>query len=265
MKLNEDCPQAPQGSQCQNTLDAKKLGSFIAINRREVGLTQKQLADMLYVSAALVSKWERGIGVPNVTLLPAISKALNITVQELVACELTPGRASTPMEGAEQLKPVMQQSRTIDANQKRKVAVAFNSITIALALELAIAFYRGIQVADVWTAIAASFLMLTIGAWFCFFSPSALPEYYDHNRLSYVAQGPFRLNLFGLRIHNGNWKPICEAGRIAALALIVISIPIWTFINNASLLAPGITQTSFTLLILMGLFVPIYVAGKRYE
>ncbi len=265
MKWNEDGPQAPQGCPCQNRLDAKKLGSFIANNRREVGLTQKQLADMLYVSAALVSKWERGIGVPNVTLLPAISKALNITVQELVACELTLESTSVTLEGAEQLKPVRQQSGKIDANQKRKAAIAFSSITIALILELAIAFYRGIQVTDVWPAITTSLLMLSIGAWFCFLSPDALPEYYDHNRLSYVAQGPFRLHLIGLRIHNGNWKPICEAGRTAALALTVISIPIWTLINNASSLAPGITQTSFTLLILMGLFIPIYVAGKRNE
>lgn len=106
MKWDKGSPQAPQGSPCQNTLDAKKLGSFIANNRQEVGLTQKQLADMLYVSASLVSKWERSIGVPNVTLLLVKSNALNITVQELVASELIPGRASAPLEGAEQLKPI---------------------------------------------------------------------------------------------------------------------------------------------------------------
>lgn len=47
-------PQAPQ-------LDATTLGSFVARVRAERGLTQRQLAERLYVSDKTVSKWERGV------------------------------------------------------------------------------------------------------------------------------------------------------------------------------------------------------------
>ena len=42
-------------------IDAEKFGNFIAAKRREKGLTQKQLAEQLYLSNKAVSKWERGV------------------------------------------------------------------------------------------------------------------------------------------------------------------------------------------------------------
>lgn len=65
-------------------MDAKTTGKIINSKRREKGLTQIQLAEILNVSNRAVSKWENGDGFPDITLLPNISAALDITIDELL-------------------------------------------------------------------------------------------------------------------------------------------------------------------------------------
>ena len=50
-------------------MNAEKTGALIRALRTEQGLTQKQLADRLHLSDRTVSKWERGAGCPDVSLL----------------------------------------------------------------------------------------------------------------------------------------------------------------------------------------------------
>ncbi len=68
-------------------MDQKKIGEFICKLRKEKGLTQANLAEMLSISNRTVSKWENGDGMPDVTLLQELSKALGITVDELLSAE----------------------------------------------------------------------------------------------------------------------------------------------------------------------------------
>lgn len=65
-------------------MDAKATGKMISTKRKEKGLTQLQLAEILNVSNRTVSKWENGDGFPDITLLPEISKELDITIDELL-------------------------------------------------------------------------------------------------------------------------------------------------------------------------------------
>ena len=51
-------------------MDNRKVGELIFHLRKEKGLTQKQLADQMNISDRTISKWERGNGCPDVTLLP---------------------------------------------------------------------------------------------------------------------------------------------------------------------------------------------------
>lgn len=69
-------------------LDSVKIGGFISGKRKELGMTQQQLADRLNISFQAVSKWENGSTFPNVELLPELSKVMEVTVDELLAgCE----------------------------------------------------------------------------------------------------------------------------------------------------------------------------------
>lgn len=71
-------------------MNPKKTGGFISALRKEKGYTQTALAEILNVSNRTVSKWENGDGYPDITILPEISKALDVTVDELLNGEKAP-------------------------------------------------------------------------------------------------------------------------------------------------------------------------------
>lgn len=68
-------------------MDREKTGALIAQARREKQMTQKELARMLHVSDRAVSKWERGAGFPDVSLLEPLGKALDVPVLDLLRGE----------------------------------------------------------------------------------------------------------------------------------------------------------------------------------
>lgn len=70
-------------------MDCQKMGSLIRAFRLQLGLTQKQLADRMNLSDKTVSKWERGLGAPDVSLLRELSAILGVSLRELLAGELT--------------------------------------------------------------------------------------------------------------------------------------------------------------------------------
>lgn len=65
-------------------MEQGKTGRFIAECRREKGYSQKQLAERLSVTEQAVSRWERGIGYPDITLLIPLSKELDVSVIEVM-------------------------------------------------------------------------------------------------------------------------------------------------------------------------------------
>lgn len=71
-------------------MDPVKTGKLIAALRHEKGLTQRQLAESIHVSDRAVSKWERGAGCPDVSLLPALSDALSVNMERMLAGDLMP-------------------------------------------------------------------------------------------------------------------------------------------------------------------------------
>lgn len=71
-------------------MDHVKLGALIRQQRREMGLTQLELAQMLCVSDKAVSKWERGMGCPDVELLPRLAQIFRVELEKLMAGELEP-------------------------------------------------------------------------------------------------------------------------------------------------------------------------------
>lgn len=63
------------------------IGEFIAKERKRKGYTQKQLSEKLEISDKTISKWERGNGFPEVSLLLPLCRELDITVNELLVGE----------------------------------------------------------------------------------------------------------------------------------------------------------------------------------
>lgn len=68
-------------------MDQIEIGKFIAEERKRKGYTQKQLSERLEISDKTISKWERGNGFPEVSLLLPLCNELEITVNELLSGE----------------------------------------------------------------------------------------------------------------------------------------------------------------------------------
>ena len=71
-------------------MDNEKVGGLIRRLRLEMGLTQLELAGLLGVSDKAVSKWERGLGCPEVSLLPPLSRALGVELERMLRGDLSP-------------------------------------------------------------------------------------------------------------------------------------------------------------------------------
>ena len=88
------------------------FGQFIAERRRGLGLTQLQLAESLHVTDKAVSKWERGLSYPDVTLLEPLAEALGLSVEELMACRRQERREEeTPVKEQEAVRGLLDISR----------------------------------------------------------------------------------------------------------------------------------------------------------
>jgi transcriptional regulator with XRE-family HTH domain len=68
-------------------IDTNNMGKKIAEARRSIGLTQKELAERVGVTAQAVSKWERGSSCPDIAILDEIADNLNISLPELLGVD----------------------------------------------------------------------------------------------------------------------------------------------------------------------------------
>ncbi|MDD3439141.1 MAG: helix-turn-helix domain-containing protein [Clostridiaceae bacterium] len=74
-------------------MDCSKVGKLIFGLRKEKGMTQKQLADAMNISDKTISKWERGLGCPDVSLLRELSEVLNVDIEKILLGDLEPNNA----------------------------------------------------------------------------------------------------------------------------------------------------------------------------
>jgi DNA-binding XRE family transcriptional regulator len=73
-----------------STMDCRKVGKLISDLRKEKNMTQKGLAEMMNLSDRTVSKWERGIGCPDVSLLNELSQILGISIEKILGGDIGP-------------------------------------------------------------------------------------------------------------------------------------------------------------------------------
>ena len=68
-------------------MDLIKTGKIISEARKNKNMTQKELASKLHISDKAISKWERGLGYPDISLLIPLTKILDITLYEILSGE----------------------------------------------------------------------------------------------------------------------------------------------------------------------------------
>ena len=85
-------------------MDASKMGNFIADQRKLLGMTQADLGNKLMVTDKAVSKWERGLGFPDINTLESLAEALHVSVNELMRAEKNVTEVSNEEAVAEALR-----------------------------------------------------------------------------------------------------------------------------------------------------------------
>lgn len=74
-------------------MDCSKVGKLILNLRKEKRMTQKELDDTMNISDRTISKWERGVGCPDVSLLHELSHILGVNIEKILAGDLEPNGA----------------------------------------------------------------------------------------------------------------------------------------------------------------------------
>ncbi|MBC3900762.1 helix-turn-helix domain-containing protein [Acetobacterium malicum] len=69
-------------------MDCNKVGILLKALRREKAMTQKQVADRMHISDKTISKWERGLGCPDVSLLGELSELFEVNIEKILLGDL---------------------------------------------------------------------------------------------------------------------------------------------------------------------------------
>ncbi|MCM1056490.1 MAG: helix-turn-helix domain-containing protein [Firmicutes bacterium] len=116
-------------------MDAKTFGAFIAQCRREKNMTQADLAVKLNVTDKAVSRWERGIGFPDINTIEPLASALEISVLELMKSERVTANEVTKEEAADVINDTLSVVK-LQRRQERKNALAILGITAVIVISI---------------------------------------------------------------------------------------------------------------------------------
>lgn len=107
-------------------MDPKKTGIIISDARKKLKMTQKDLADKLYISDKAVSKWERGLCFPDISVLIPLTEILNISLYDLLR-----GEKVNKKEVEETIKNTINYSNG-EIKRKKKKYIIISSIIISI-------------------------------------------------------------------------------------------------------------------------------------
>ncbi len=251
-------------------IDKQSFAALLTKLRKEKGYTQKELAERVYVSDKAVSKWERGLSLPDVSLLIPLSQVLAVSVTELLQGQLAAENADMDPQFVEEL--VKKAINLSEPGNRRETAqkrlLIFLCAIGAAAIESILGWWvchlSGVQ--TLWGMLTFGLLGAVFGIYIWGFMPETLPSYYDENRISYFSHGVMRMHVPGISLNNGTWKYMVKSLRIWSLVS-VLTAPLLCV--GVSLIPVGFglrmsVQTVALLCYLGGLFVPVYVIGLRY-
>ena len=260
-------------------IDKKEFGRFLSELRKEQGMTQKELAEKLFVSDKAVSKWETGGSIPDVALLKPLSKLLKVTVPELLECRryektetLAPEKADAMVNTVIQMTD---EEREAAERVHKKIQTWFIVATIVSFVALLGIYQYFTMSRDINPMMLAMPLMfplfgLIFGIYACFFAKEKLPSYFDENKISAYSDGFFRMNLPGVHFNNSNWKYIIGWIRIWSILMMLLGPVVWLAAclcyESLGWLSVYVGSSVVTgVVILVSIFIPIYYVAKKYE
>ncbi|MBQ8198221.1 MAG: helix-turn-helix transcriptional regulator [Lachnospiraceae bacterium] len=114
-------------------MDKEKLGLFVSRLRKEQNMTQKELAERLGVTDKAVSKWERGLSFPDISLLEPLADTFDVSVMELLQGKRMPKEETISVELAQE---VLDDSLRISDREIQRKHVISKSIILLCCVSL---------------------------------------------------------------------------------------------------------------------------------
>lgn len=135
-------------------MDNVKTGTLIRELRTSNNLTQKELAECLNITDKAVSKWERGLCAPDISLLEPLSKVLNTSITELIGCDNTADNEhinEMELGAMNMIDYAKEEIKHKTQSMKRKFLV---SIAVCITIILILLFVMCIRIATAVTSVA---------------------------------------------------------------------------------------------------------------
>lgn len=117
-------------------MDAQKLGAFICKQRKACGMTQAELAEKLQITDKAVSRWERGVGLPDINLIEPLADALKVSVLEVMRSE----KLEKTSISVDEVSAAMTVTFDLLKEQKKKERRAIMRLTVGVVLVLLLIF-----------------------------------------------------------------------------------------------------------------------------
>ena len=127
-------------------MNKERLGVFIGAERRRQGLTQRDLAKRLHVTDKAVSKWERGLSYPDVTLLEPLAEVLGLEMAELMDCRRQEMKGEETVYKSKTAQGLLEISRSCMERERRRGWRRLAAVLALLAITAAAAAYTQIFV-----------------------------------------------------------------------------------------------------------------------
>ncbi len=249
-------------------IDKEAFSAFLTELRKEKGWTQKDLAEKVLVSDKAVSKWERALSLPDISLLMPLAETLGVTVTELLEGKRMENSQSMEPEDVELLvkKALSLSGEDGDTSGKKRRTLIFAGILAAAAvLWAAVLMVIRRPCVTEYTLLLYSALAALFGGYAWIFMKERLPDYYDENVINFYSDGIFRMNLPGVRFHNRTWPNVLKALRLWS-AVTLLAAPVISLFT-AWLMPDGHSGMGFQITVLLiylgGLFLPVYLAAKE--
>lgn len=128
-------------------MELNKTGKFIALIRKEKGLTQRELAEKLNLSEKTISKWERGVGFPDISLILPLCKCLEIDANELMTGERLQDKQYR-INAENNLLKLMDKT-----SPKLKYTISTISAIVTILITLGLILLAGFVIEEVWIKI----------------------------------------------------------------------------------------------------------------
>ncbi|MBR5662442.1 MAG: helix-turn-helix transcriptional regulator [Bacilli bacterium] len=118
-----------------------KIGEFIASKRKEKNMTQSELAKKLGVTDKAVSKWERGLGCPDVSILEILSKELDVSILELLKGREIENEVVKVTEADDYIKDTYKTTKN-KYNEELKKKISYIIVTISIFIIIIIGVFN---------------------------------------------------------------------------------------------------------------------------